>query len=125
MSLRIALLIVLATTGRLHAQTLGGYWDTAEEEAKYYKIVEVPISEGMALEAGSFEVLPDNRLAIGTRRGDIYLVSGAFDENPRARPRCSLPCPASIRRQTRGNSEVPKHHSASRTGRRGRRGWSR
>jgi len=26
--------------------------------------------------------MPDNRLAIGTRRGDIFLVSGAFDEDP-------------------------------------------
>lgn len=83
MQLRFVTLIVLFLAGNLRAETLGEYWGTAEEEAKYYRIVEVPIPEGMALEAGSFEVLPDNRLAIGTRRGDIYLVSGAFDENPR------------------------------------------
>jgi hypothetical protein len=85
MSIRIALLIFLTMSAPLQAQKLGGYWDTAEEEAKYYKIVEVPIPKGMALEAGCFEVMPDNRLAIGTRRGDIYLVSGAFDENPQTR----------------------------------------
>ncbi|QEG38239.1 DUF7133 domain-containing protein [Roseimaritima ulvae] len=66
----------------LAAQPLGEYWNTAEQEAKYYKIVEVPIPGGMALEAGCFEVMPDNRLGIGTRRGDIYLVEGVFDENP-------------------------------------------
>jgi len=75
-------LIVLCITGQLKAEPLGEYWGTAEEEAKYYRIVEIPIPEDMALEAGSFEVLPDNRLAIGTRRGDIYFVKGAFDENP-------------------------------------------
>ena len=85
MSRRITLWIVLAMAGQLHAQTLGEYWDTAEEESKYYKIVEVPIPKGMAMEAGSFEVMPDNRLAIGTRRGDIFLVSGAFDKNPNPR----------------------------------------
>ncbi|MAG93151.1 MAG: hypothetical protein CMJ48_05315 [Planctomycetaceae bacterium] len=85
MPIRVALLIVLATPLPLHAQTLGEYWDTAEQEAEYYKIVEVPIPQEMALEAGSFEVMPDNRLAIGTRRGDIYFVSGAFDENPQPR----------------------------------------
>ena len=85
MPFRVALLIVLATATPLHAQTLGEYWDTAEQEAEYYKIVEVPIPKKMALEAGSFEVMPDNRLAIGTRRGDIYLVSGAFDKNPQTR----------------------------------------
>lgn len=65
------------------AQTLGEYWNTAEEEDRYYKIVEIPLPEDTAIEAGSFEVLPDNRLAIGTRRGDVFLVDGAFDENPR------------------------------------------
>ena len=85
LSPRIVLLIVLTWAGRLSAEPLGEYWDTAEEEAKYYKIVEVPIPEGMALEAGSFEIMPDDRLAIGTRRGDIYLVSGAFDNNPQPR----------------------------------------
>jgi hypothetical protein len=87
MSLRLTLLVVLAMAGlapvtRLPAQTLGEYWNTAEEEAKYYRIVAVPIPQGMALEASSFEILPDNQLAIGTRRGDIFLVSGAFDKNP-------------------------------------------
>lgn len=64
------------------AQTLGGYWDTAEEESKYYRIVEIPMPEGVEIEAGSFEVLSDERLAIGTRRGEILLVDGAFDEHP-------------------------------------------
>ena len=64
-------------------QPLGEYWGTAEAEAEYYKMVEVPIPEGMAVEAGSFEVLPDKeRLAVATRRGDIFLVRGAFDEHP-------------------------------------------
>jgi hypothetical protein len=31
---------------------------------------------------GSFEILPDGRLAVGTRRGDVYFVSGAFDSPP-------------------------------------------
>ena len=68
MSLRIALLIALSMAGRLDAETLGEYWDTAGEEANYYRIVEIPIPEAAALEAGSFEIMPDNRLAIGTRR---------------------------------------------------------
>lgn len=67
---------------QVQAQTLGEYWDTAEEESKYYRIVEIPLPEETAIEAGSFEVMPDRRLAIGTRRGDIFLVDGAFDENP-------------------------------------------
>ena len=53
-------------------ETLGEYWDTAEEESKYYRIVEIPMPAGVAIEAGCFEVMPDNQLAIGTRRGDIF-----------------------------------------------------
>ena len=84
-SLAHALLMISVLSfnpSNLFAQRLGDYWDTAEEESKYYKIVEIPIPEKMELETGSFEVMPDNRLAIGTRRGDIFLVDGAFDENP-------------------------------------------
>jgi hypothetical protein len=65
------------------ADPLGEYWGTAERENEYYRIVEIPIPESMAIEAGSFEVMQDNRLAIGTRRGDILLVDGAFDEHPK------------------------------------------
>ena len=83
----LVLLVLLGSrfAGNSRAGTLGEFWGTAEEEAKYYKIVEVPIPDEMAIEAGSFEVLPDNRLAIGTRRGDIYLASGVFAEDPQPR----------------------------------------
>lgn len=80
-----AIVALLLSCSILQAEPLGEYWGTAEEEAKYYRIVEIPIPKDMALEAGSFEVLPDNRLAIGTRRGNIYFVTGAFDENPKTK----------------------------------------
>ena len=69
----------------VHAQPLGDSWGTAEAEAEFYRIVDLPIPEELAIETGSFDVLPDGRLAIGTRRGDIYLVSGAFDRRPELR----------------------------------------
>ncbi|MEQ9410712.1 MAG: hypothetical protein RIK87_23580 [Fuerstiella sp.] len=80
---RRILAFVLLLASPLQADPLGEYWGTAEEESKYYRIVEIPVPDGLALEAGSFEVLPDQRLAIGTRRGDIFLVTGAFDKNPK------------------------------------------
>jgi len=67
------------------AQPLGDAWGTAAAEAEYYRIVDLPIPEELAIETGSFEVVPDGRLAIGTRRGEIYLVSSAFDSRPRLR----------------------------------------
>ena len=67
------------------AQELGDAWGTAGPEAAYYRIVELPVPRELALEAGSFCALPDGRLAIGTRRGEILLVAGAFDERPELR----------------------------------------
>ena len=64
-------------------EPLGEYWGTGEEESKYYKLVDIPLPKELAVEAGSFEVMPDQeQLAIATRRGDIFLVEGAFDEHP-------------------------------------------
>lgn len=64
-------------------EPLGEYWGTAEAESKYYRLVDIPLPEELAIEAGSFEVMPDQRqLAIATRRGDILLASGFFDKYP-------------------------------------------
>ncbi len=78
----LAMLACMLNASGLAQEPLGEYWGTAEEESKYYRIVEIPTPEDLAIEAGCFEVLPDDRLAIGTRRGDIFLVRGAFDKNP-------------------------------------------
>jgi hypothetical protein len=63
-------------------EDLGAMWGTAEEEAKYYPVVNIPIPPGVPMHPGGFEILPDGRLAVGTRRGDIYLIKGAFDSPP-------------------------------------------
>ncbi len=63
-------------------EDLGAMWGTAAEEAKYYPIVNIPIPPGVPMRPGSFEILPDGRLAAGTRRGDIYFIKGAFDSPP-------------------------------------------
>ncbi|MEM1134667.1 MAG: c-type cytochrome [Bacteroidota bacterium] len=46
-------------------------------EDDYYKIVTLPTTEKMLLEVGGMATLPDGRIALCTRRGDVYLV-----ENP-------------------------------------------
>ncbi|MEZ6036124.1 MAG: hypothetical protein R3F29_01500 [Planctomycetota bacterium] len=69
----------------LSGQELGASWGTADREAEHYRIVEVPVPEGLALECGSFCALPDGRLAIGTRRGEILMLDGAFDALPEPR----------------------------------------
>ncbi len=83
--LAILTLLFLLLSEQVHGEDLGEYWGTAEEESKYYKIVEIPVPDELGIEASSFEVLPDQRLAIGSRRGDIFLVTGAFDKNPQTK----------------------------------------
>ena len=74
--------ILVAFAGGAHPQDLGARWGTAERERDYYRIVKLPTPPGVVLEAGAFEVLPDGRLAVGTRRGDIYLVDGVDADKP-------------------------------------------
>ncbi|MCE9518844.1 MAG: hypothetical protein K8R87_04680 [Verrucomicrobia bacterium] len=78
----IAALVAVALSPFLHAEELGEMWGTAAAEAKYYPIVNVPIPPSVPMRPGGLEILPDGRLAVGTRRGDIYFIKGAFDTPP-------------------------------------------
>lgn len=66
-----AMLFVLLTSASAFAQET--------EQEKYYKITPLPIPEGVVLEAGALEMMPDGKLAVSSRRGEIYMVS-----NPKA-----------------------------------------
>ncbi len=74
--------LCLFTTPPALAQRLGATWGTGDRESEYYKIVNIPIPKDLFLETGSFEILPDGRLVVGTRRGQILLISGVFDKRP-------------------------------------------
>lgn len=58
----VALLLVMATS-------------VSADESEYYALTPLPIPEGVVLEGGGIEMLPDGRLAASSRRGEIYLVS--------------------------------------------------
>lgn len=64
------------------AEDLGAMWGTAEAEAKYYPITNIPIPATVPLRPGGLEFLPDGRLAAGTRRGDVYFIKGALESPP-------------------------------------------
>jgi glucose/arabinose dehydrogenase len=57
--------------------------DPAPTEADYYPIVSLEIPDGVVLEAGSSELLPDGRLAVSSRRGEIYLVDNPQSDDPK------------------------------------------
>ncbi len=79
----LSILLMTAFAASACAGEFGDSWGTAEREASYYRIVDIPMPDGVYLEAGSFTTLPDGRIAIGTRRGEILLFSGMDDDHPR------------------------------------------
>lgn len=46
-------------------------------EADFYKITTFNTPKETAMEVGSIDLMPDGKLALGTRRGEIWIVSGA------------------------------------------------
>ena len=68
-------ILVLATASLLHAQD-------APKEEDYYTITELPIPEEAVVEAGSIEIMPEGKLAVSSRRGEIYTIANAFKDSP-------------------------------------------
>ncbi len=69
--------LLAVVTGSLAAQRPKVDSTRAPSEADYYRMVTLPIPEKVVLEVGGLETLPDGRLAVATRRGEVWLV-----ENP-------------------------------------------
>ena len=79
MLLAIVMVSSVAVAGM---EEVGERWGTEVREREYYPIVSLPIPPGLVIEAGAFAVLPDQRIAVGTRHGEIYVISGVDDEKP-------------------------------------------
>ena len=75
-------------TVNVSGEEVGDWWGTAERERAYYRLVNLPIPKDLVVEAGAFVTLPDNRIAVGTRRGDIYLLNQV--DEPKPTPRFEL-----------------------------------
>ena len=64
------------------AEEVGERWGTEEREREYYPIVSIPLPKDTVIEAGAFAVLPDQRIAVGTRHGEIFIIQGVDDPKP-------------------------------------------
>ena len=78
----LLLAIVVIDQPAVHAEEVGQRWGTAEREREYYPIVNIPLPKDTVVEAGAFTALPDHRVAIGTRYGEIYLIDGIDEKKP-------------------------------------------
>ena len=47
-------------------------------ESDYYKIITLPVPESMLIEVGGMTTLPDGRIAVCTRRGDVWIVEDPY-----------------------------------------------
>ena len=50
-------------------------------EDDFYRIVTLPVPEDVKLEVGGLAVMPDGRLGVSTRRGDVWIVSNPYMKN--------------------------------------------
>jgi hypothetical protein len=66
------ILPTFALTSLLHAAT-----PADPKEAEYYPIETFDLPPDCAAEVGAIELLPNNRVAFGTRRGEIWIVDNA------------------------------------------------
>ena len=69
----------------LSALTTAVWAQRVPTEDDYYKIITIPAPEGVLLEVGGVATLPDGRIAVCTRRGDVWTIenpSGANNNPP-------------------------------------------
>ncbi len=78
----VLIFTLLASHSVVTAEEVGDRWGTEEREREYYPIVNIPLPKNTVIEAGAFVALPDHRIAVGTRHGEIYLIDGIDDEKP-------------------------------------------
>lgn len=80
----LAFTFLLFTAGSVvsRAEEVGERWGTEEREREFYPIVNIPMPPGLVIEAGAFAVLPDRRVAVGTRHGEIYIMDGMDAAKP-------------------------------------------
>ncbi|MEL6110510.1 MAG: hypothetical protein AAFU85_31260 [Planctomycetota bacterium] len=77
MNPKLALLAVLLIAGPVAAQT-------SPSEADYYPITTFEIPEGVVLEASGFQLMPDGKMAVCSRRGEIWMISDPFSTEIKA-----------------------------------------
>ena len=75
-------IFILGLCSALRAEEVGERWGTEEREREYYPIVNIPLPKDTVIEAGAFAVLPDRRVAVGTRHGEIFFIDGIDAAKP-------------------------------------------
>ncbi len=65
----------------VHRVAAAPYDSDLAREREHYEVTPYPFSPDMVLEGGGIDLLPDGRLVISTRRGELWLVDNAFADD--------------------------------------------
>ncbi|HEX6925217.1 MAG TPA: plastocyanin/azurin family copper-binding protein [Longimicrobiaceae bacterium] len=79
-ALLCALLGAVAAVAPAAAQQRSATSSQAAAEDRYYRLITIPIPEGVVLEVGGMTNLPGGQLGIATRRGDVWIVDDPYME---------------------------------------------
>lgn len=92
--LPVAALLALAAPEELRAQTnnpssaerfAAPDYSLVAKENSYWKRTPLPVPDDIVLEASGIVALPGKRLLVTTRRGEVWLIDGAYEEDPHPR----------------------------------------
>jgi glucose/arabinose dehydrogenase len=53
----------------------------AQQQSDYYLREEIPLPPGEVMELGSIALMPDQKIAVTSRRGDLWVCSGAYGDD--------------------------------------------
>src|SRR5262249_5139843 len=80
----LTLVALFVVSPAVLAQRKKGQTNAASKaEDEYYKLLRLEPPEGEVLEGGGLEFMPDGRLAVSTRRGEIWMVENALADDPK------------------------------------------
>ncbi|MBC7399779.1 MAG: cupredoxin domain-containing protein [Mucilaginibacter sp.] len=74
-------ILITATATLGFTATFAQAGKKSNTEKDYYRIVTVPVPEGVELEVGGLTTLPNGDLGVSTRRGDVYIISNPYQLN--------------------------------------------
>jgi hypothetical protein len=58
-----------------------GNFAQAAKQSDFYMREEIPLPAGEVMEIGSIALMPEKKIAVTTRRGDLWICSGAYGED--------------------------------------------
>jgi glucose/arabinose dehydrogenase len=56
-------------------------FSNAAQQSDFYLREEIPLPPGEVMEIGSIALMPDHKVAVTTRRGDLWICSGAYGDD--------------------------------------------